>query len=363
MILWIAPALNHYKIKQLNKLSLKVKGLRVICGVLDSSEGHIISKDEKISFEYIAVNSTYEKFSSSLRVYKLIFQELKKSRLEAVLMPFEKKHVSIIIFLYLLRFFFKYRLVSLNHHYYDKSPSQLANIIEKNTARFFYKLYDIVIFYTEQGREYSIANKMIASKRAFFANNTIDVEEIFMNTHEPLPEPENNILCISRIIPEKKIDLLIEYFLGIKRFIENCKLFVIGEGSQLNKYKKLTEEIKDIYWLGGIINEEEISRYMKLIKIVFVPGHSGLSIVHSFAYRKPYITFASRTHPPEVAYIKDNVNGFLLGDNKEKNIEKIIRLLRDDHCYRNMSLAAYDTAKKLTLENWAENIVNSIYHR
>ena len=91
--------------------------------------------------------------------------------------------------------------------------------------------------------------------------------------------------------------------------------------------------------------------------MVFVPGASGLSIVHSFAHKKPYITLNFQVHGPEIDYLKNGENGLILPfDDKQKNIRKIVRLLTDDAYYRKMSEAAYETAKKLTLENWVRNM-------
>ena len=100
---------------------------------------------------------------------------------------------------------------------------------------------------------------------------------------------------------------------------------------------------------------------MQISKIVFVPGHSGLSINHSFAYRKPYITLERKSHPPEIEYIQNGKNGLILPANdKENNIKKITKLLMDDTYYNQMSQAAYETAKKLTLENWVLNMKKAL---
>ncbi len=42
--------------------------------------------------------------------------------------------------------------------------------------------------------------------------------------------------------------------------------------------------------IAGIVEENIISKYVQILKIVFVPRYSGLSINHSFAYCKPYVT-------------------------------------------------------------------------
>jgi glycosyltransferase involved in cell wall biosynthesis len=363
MVLWIAPELNHYKINQLNKLSLQINGLKVVHGLSGEQEGHKLSKKQQIYFDHILVKSTYRRFNWDFAVYQRIYQELKHNNFRTVLMPMEKKHIFLILFLYALKFIFNFRLASYNHHYKNKGPkaNRVRSFVDKKICCLMTKLYDVVVYYTEKGMRRSIEKKIVDKRKAFFASNTIDVESIFSITDENDIKPEDNILFIGRIVPSKRIDILIEYFQEIKKSLKGCKLFIIGDGPELEKYNKLSKRIKDVYWLGGIVGEEVISRYAQISKIAFVPGHSGLSINHSFAYGKPYVTLERETHPPEIDYLVNGKNGLILSlDDKENNIKKILRLLTDDTYYSEMSAAALETAKQLTLENWVISIRKAI---
>ena len=51
---------------------------------------------------------------------------------------------------------------------------------------------------------------------------------------------------------------------------------------------------------------------MKKASLVFVPGLSGLSINHAFAYGRPYATFSAERHGPEINYLINGVNGFII---------------------------------------------------
>jgi glycosyltransferase involved in cell wall biosynthesis len=362
-ILWIAPNLNHYKVRQLNKLSEQVEGLKVLHGSPNESDGHKMSEKTKFHFDRAQVNCSKKDFSRKIAVYRHIWRELRNNRFKIVLMPMEKKHFSIILYLYMLKHIFKFRFVSYNHHYFQKKPKQrkLLSFFDRQTVHFMTGLYDTIIYYTERGMKVSVEERMVAEKKAFFANNTIDVEHIFNVAAQNEIQPDNNILFIGRILPSKRVDILLDYFQEIKKSIRDCKLFIIGEGPELAKYRTISEGVGDIYWLDGIVEEEVICKYAQMSKIVFVPGHSGLSINHSFAYRKPYVTLERKTHPPEIDYLRNGENGLILPANdKENNIKKILRLLIDDTYYSKMSEAAYETAKKLTLENWVNNMRNAL---
>jgi len=208
---------------------------------------------------------------------------------------------------------------------------------------------------------HSVEEGMVDKRKSFYANNTIDVEHIFNVASQSERQPQNSILFIGRILPNKRIDILLDYFQEIKKSLRDCKLFIIGEGPELNKYKAISEGIDNIYWLGGIVEEDIISKYALISKIVFVPGHSGLSINHSFAYGKPYVTLERDTHPPEIGYLLNEENGLLLPvGERDNNIKKILRLLTDDTYYSKMSATAYKTAEQLTIGNWVMNIRDAI---
>ena len=54
----------------------------------------------------------------------------------------------------------------------------------------------------------------------------------------------------------------------------------------MNKIEKAVSNFKNVFYHGGLIEEKKISKVMSKIDYVFVPGHSGLSINHAFAYEK-----------------------------------------------------------------------------
>lgn len=362
-ILWVAPRLNHYKVRQLNEFSSQVHGMKVLHGSTRESEGHKMPQRIDFHFNHIQVNCTKKNFGWNIAVYREILRELRHNDFKIVLMPMEKKHLLTILFLYVMKHLFKFRLASYNHHYRQRNSQtyRLHSFFDRKTVYLLIRLYDIVVYYTENGMHRSISEKMVDARRAFFVSNTIDVESIFRIVNGNDIMPENNILFIARIIPSKRVDILLEYFQEIKKRSKDSRLFIIGGGHGAEQYKNISEGIEDVCWLGGIVEEETIAKYMNISKIVFVPGASGLSIVHSFAYKKPYVTLNLERHGPEIDYLVDGKNGLILPfDDKENNISKIVRLLTDDAYYNRMSAAAYEMAKKLTLENWVISMRNAL---
>ena len=91
---------------------------------------------------------------------------------------------------------------------------------------------------------------------------------------------------------------------------------------------------------------------MKRASIIFVPGLSGLSINHAFAYGRPYATCNSERHGPEISHLKNGINGFIIGDNF-KIIEDFLynRKKIEEFCY-----SANKTSKEISIDFWLNEL-------
>lgn len=92
--------------------------------------------------------------------------------------------------------------------------------------------------------------------------------------------------------------------------------------------------------------------------MVFIPGHSGLSVNHAFSYGRAYFTIGGKDHGPEIEYIKHGINGGILGSDMEKNIQELEEYFLGDstQVLRN----AFDTGLELSVENWCEQFYGSL---
>ena len=86
--------------------------------------------------------------------------------------------------------------------------------------------------------------------------------------------------------------------------------------------------------------------------------HSGLHINHSLCYGRPYITLQRKNHAPEIDYLIDNYNGYLLEGKKDIDIDRLCKIFlgNDDDVYRN----AYNTEKSLSTDKWCRQIINAL---
>ena len=211
----------------------------------------------------------------------------------------------------------------------------------------------------------AINQKIVSERKARFLNNTIYTQDIDKEYVFSYPNFNKNIiLFIGRLVKNKKIDTLIEYFQLINQEFSSgegvpFELRVIGDGPERYKFEKLSKNHSNVKLLPGTKDEKIISKHMTDSCLVFIPGHSGLSINHAFKYGRPYATLNGNSHGPEIDYIKDfGYNGFILKNSKEENIRKIISFLesRNEVIYDN----AYKTGQYLSVENYCNQFLYAL---
>ena len=337
-VLWIAPNLNHYKTRFLSRLAEGgALDITVLAGGQLKNIGH--RPDERNpAFSKVNVKATKNNFHVRLEVYVAILRLLRESGFGLVLMPIEKKHILLICYVYVLKLVFGFKLVSYNH---PVTRSRFWNpAFDRLTTSFLFSLYDRIIFYTKEGRDLAVNLNLLSAPKAFFANNTLDTREIWRDyTFEVNKSDPKVLLFIGRLIKSKRLDLLLKYFEALKAQLPSARLVVIGDGPEAHIIKSATEKDQAVTWLGAVVDEARISPVMRQAHVVFVPGWSGLSIVHAFAYGKPYATIRG-PHPPEIDYLKDGVNGLILTGNIASNCKRIAGLLNDHDRYEAACRAA-----------------------
>lgn len=360
-ILWLAPNFNHYKARFLNHLAERDEiDLTIWSGTGREKMGDKYLEQDW-NFKLVKLNVLKKDFGNS----KLVKEELKTSFKDFnwVLIPAEKKNILLFLYAMLLRIQNRsVRLFSYNHPII-KSKNGKISFLDKLITIFFYKNLDRVIFYTEHSHDWAINNKVITSKKAYWANNSIDNNEIkkHYSFHLP-PKNESRIVFIGRLINSKKIVTLLDYYRKLKIYIPNLELDIIGDGPDQSLLQAILKEDTDVRWHGTLVDEAKIAPVLSKASFVFVPGHSGLSINHAFAYGRPYITLQGLSHAPEIAYINHGVNGFVLDEDFDSNIVTIKNLLLNRTILEKFCYNAKSKGEYLSVEKWVNQITFSLMH-
>ncbi|MBC3845166.1 glycosyltransferase family 4 protein [Winogradskyella echinorum] len=358
-ILWLAPNFNHYKARFLNHLAVQNDvDLTILSGTGRDNMGDQ-ELDENWGFELIKVNVSKKNFGKSIEVKQKL--KLLLSNFDWVLIPAEKKNLSLFFYAIKLRKLNKsVRLFSYNHAKL-KSKNGVYGFLDYKLSKFFNRYLNRVIYYTEEASKFAVEQKLVSPQKAFWANNTIDNTEIekYYNFQLP-PEELQTILFIGRLIPSKRIKDVIAYYKALKPNFKQLRLEIIGDGPEQNIVKDAIQKDTTIKWHGTLVDEAKIAPIMKRTSLVFIPGLSGLSINHAFAYGRPYITLKAEKHGPEISYLENDKNGYILDDNIMENTKIITSLLQDRVKLIELCNSAKQKGEELSVQKWVQQIKASL---
>lgn len=351
-VLWLAPHLNHYKSRLLNCLHMSGRvSLCVLKGVQAKNKGYANSENNNSFFvDSVSVEKKY--FGRSIKVISKCLKLNNKNNYDWIMIPAEGKNILLILIFWALKPFHNARLFSYNH---AVTGNKLHHRL---ISKIMYFLLDRVVFYTENEKEKALKMGLLTRSKSFFANNTYDNTEVAKYNKFCIKNNEIKlILFIGRLIPSKNISLLFKYYKELKKIIPDLKIVIIGDGPDSYVVKRESASDTDIEWVGALSSEKNISPLMARADLVFIPGLSGLSINHAFAYGKPYITCANTEHGPEAWYLKDGVNGLVLGAKDFKfDCNRLNELLQNTSLYAEFCRNAFATANTYSIDKWVQEM-------
>jgi glycosyltransferase involved in cell wall biosynthesis len=191
----------------------------------------------------------------------------------------------------------------------------------RSCYNFMYLLFDKIILYTPNETELFWP---LHRQKISIAYNTLDLmdrEKIkpslsadrFRKKHDV--KHEKLVLFCGRIEERKKLKILIDLFAD-KKINGSTGLVIVGGGLPDEDSEKIGRS-GNIYYLGPVYDKIEISQVFNACDIFCIPGHIGLGLVEGFYWGLPVLTTGLSFHAPEIYYLKNGYNGFLLKDANE----------------------------------------------
>jgi glycosyltransferase involved in cell wall biosynthesis len=136
----------------------------------------------------------------------------------------------------------------------------------------------------------------------------------------------HTLVYVGRLLHEKCVDVLLKLSKLLLIRYPDLRVFLIGDGPEKARLEQMAIELNlgnHVFFLGTINDPEELSPYLVCSDVMVNPGYSGLSINLSFVHGIPFITLRSEYHAPEIAYLKNNKNGFI-AENMEEMYDWIV---------------------------------------
>lgn len=254
----------------------------------------------------------------------------------------------------------------VTHGYFDK-PSK--KIVEYLTLFYCDKTITELIVPTKKAWEL-FKEKYMVDRNVHIVPTGIDTDRF---------KPENNkkiniekerkklginkddfvISFIGRIAEEKNIVFLLD---NMESIIEKCpkaKLLIVGDGPDLENYKKYSEEknIEKNVVFAGKVPWIDIPKYYLISDIFTTASKSetqGLTVIEAMAASLPVVCINDESFNTTVI---DNLNGKIFEDEKQY-VDSIIALYNDKKLLNRLKKGATNTAEMHTVKYFAERVLD-----
>ncbi|MGE5699520.1 MAG: glycosyltransferase family 4 protein [Deltaproteobacteria bacterium] len=240
------------------------------------------------------------------------------------------------------------------------------NRLKYHLFNYIHGLCDGIILYSKEELKYI---KSRYHGKVTYANNTLNFEDFpdIKDSRDAIKRelgiPYGKVvLSVGRMGVggrRKKIQHLIEVFAGMDR--NDYGLVIVGSGVDGEKIKNANNG--NIRYLGEIYDPENIriSKIFKMADVFSIPGHVGLGLNQAFYWGLPVVT-ENGLQPPEIHYLVDGRNGFIVPDGDLGELKKkILFLLENDDARERFSKnAREDILSNGSVDNMFMGFMNCI---
>lgn len=159
------------------------------------------------------------------------------------------------------------------------------------------------------------------------------------------------ILSVGRLVPMKRVDLLIKAMSITKT---NVRCIIVGEGPERPKLERMIEELNlkhKVQLVGWVHDNKKVDLYADCLASYYAPIDEdyGLVTLESFKSAKPVIT--SEDAGGVLEFVRHEENGWILQENPEQFAEVIDRIYLNRKLARSMGHAGLESVKDINWKN------------
>ncbi|WP_335965916.1 glycosyltransferase family 4 protein [Galbibacter sp. PAP.153] len=251
----------------------------------------------------------------------------------------------------------KIKIIYWSHGMSLQDPNNKLKKLIYNTFQLF---SDSILLYSPNEMKYI---PTCLHSKTFIANNTINFDEIpQIEVSKSDIKKEFNlgydkiVLFVGRIQKRKRLDILLDIFKNRKD--SNIGLVIVGSGFS-EDYQRMVKNNYNIEYLGEIYDKIKINMLFKCADIFCIPGTNGLGVNQAMYWGLPVLAL-NVNHSPEIYYLKNGVNGYIVNSSKELE-NKMFSILNDENQLKKLSENAYKIIRKeASVNNMFNGFMNSI---
>ncbi len=250
--------------------------------------------------------------------------------------------------------------------YFTKTSIKLAEYISKfygdTTANKLIvptkKTYDLFKEKYKVDKEIHIIPTGIDIER-FYRENNKNQEIIDLRRKLGIKDTDFIALFVGRLAKEKNVELLIEAQAEIVKKDKKCKLLIVGDGPDINKYKEMALKLKieENVVFTGKVPWNDIPKYYLLADIFSTASTSetqGLTVVEALAAEVPVVCIDDESFKIVVI---DDLNGKLF-KNKKEYVKMVVELINDKVKLNKLRKQARISAEPYSSKYFAEQVLN-----
>lgn len=252
-----------------------------------------------------------------------------------------------------------------------------ANLQSKNTRgvkerfkRWTSKRVDWWFPYTELSADV-VARCGFPRERMSVLNNSVDTSEIRAQ-RQSISDGEIQALresmglsdapvgiFVGSLYADKRLDFLFDAATAIHREISEFRLLIVGQGPQAEQVRTWCSANPWCSWVGAKYGREKVT-YLATAKIMLNPGLVGLGILDAFCCTVPLFTTDCGIHAPEIAYLKNQINGVVTPDSIAEFADACVGVLQDATKLARLRAGCRESSQLFTIENMACRFADGI---
>jgi glycosyltransferase involved in cell wall biosynthesis len=168
-------------------------------------------------------------------------------------------------------------------------------------------------------------------------------------------------IYVGGMYEEKRLPYLVAGCDYIRAQVDDFEMLFLGGGPQQSIIMDAAANRTWMHYVGPTFGIEK-AHYLRLAKVLLMPGLVGLVILDSFASGTPLVTLADSEHSPEIEYLIDGSNGRMLpaGTGPQGYAKEVVHLLRDEDARQRLVDGGRAATGQYTIEAMVERFTDGI---
>lgn len=172
------------------------------------------------------------------------------------------------------------------------------------------------------------------------------------------PSSTVGLFCGS-LYPEKRLDLLVEASDRLRSQLPDYRLLVVGDGPSA-AFLENAFATRPWAHMVGVQRGVDKAAFYRVATVILNPGVIGLHVLDAFSAGRPMVTTETTQHGPEIAYLKNGVNGYVTPARVEEYVTAIVALATDASLYQRIADEGHLASRQYTLDHMVDNFVAGI---